>query len=94
LVPSPARPDFGGLSRFLFRFDIAKSQNQTVVIGRIMTFMKRREYHEGSKAKDNFERTMVALFKAPKTARAARGAKKKAFRSAGRAKKSGRGDKG
>lgn len=56
--------------------------------------MKKAEYHEGRGARAAFERTMVALFKAPKTARAARGAKKKASRSAGRAKKSGRGDKG
>ena len=52
------------------------------------------EYREGPKAKEDFDRTMVALFRAPKTARAVRGAKKKASRSAGRAKKSGRGDKG
>lgn len=51
-------------------------------------------YQEGPKAKKDFERTMVALFKAPKTATTARGAKKKASRSAGRAKKSERGDKG
>ena len=56
---------------------------------------KKHEYHEGPKAKEGFERTMVALFKAPKTVRvgqAAGGAKKKASRSADRKKK--RGDAG
>jgi hypothetical protein len=30
--------------------------------------MKQREYVEGSKALENFERGMIALFKVPKTA--------------------------
>ncbi len=56
---------------------------------------RRYEYHEGPRAKEDFERTMVALFKAPKTVRvgqASDGAKKKASRPADRKRK--RGDAG
>lgn len=51
---------------------------------------RKYEYHEGPEAHGKFERTMVALFKAPKgTAKAVPGAKKKASRAADRKRKSG-----
>lgn len=32
-----------------------------------------KKYHEGEKARDNFERIMVALFRAPKTKKPQKG---------------------
>jgi hypothetical protein len=42
--------------------------------------MKTPEYHEGPKALENFEKTMAALFRAPKTVTAKKTSKKKAKR--------------